>query len=196
MNTSGNVAFAMDQALSVDPNSVLASFNLHINNGVLHAFEPAMAMHKYIDQHELQYLQFQDLDNHFTIKNQKISIPPMEIKSNALAFTISGSHTFKQEMDYKIKVPLRYIKTTFQLAKTDNGSTLNGNLFLAVKGVPGKIDVRLDKAATVAKLVENLKEEKKVFADLFKRKKTEVGTQKDAEQPKNAETEPAFFDFD
>ncbi|MCB0589255.1 MAG: hypothetical protein KDD06_28470, partial [Phaeodactylibacter sp.] len=47
---------------------------------------------------------FVDMQNFLEIRKQKLYIPAMFIRSNALNLTISGEHTFNNEIEYNIKV--------------------------------------------------------------------------------------------
>lgn len=60
---------------------------------------------------ELLNLQFANFENRLTIKNGVLSIPKMEIKSNALDINVSGTHSFDNKIDYSFDFRFRELKT-------------------------------------------------------------------------------------
>jgi hypothetical protein len=92
--------------LDVDWNTIDVTADVKIENGELINYTPMLALSRFIRVGDLNQVKFSTLENQIRIKNQKIIIPDMEIKSNAININLSGEHTFNQEIDYRIKVLL------------------------------------------------------------------------------------------
>lgn len=61
-------------------------------------------------EQELMNLKFQSFENRISIKNGVLTIPRMEIKSNALDINVSGIHSFDNEVDYSFDFRFRELK--------------------------------------------------------------------------------------
>ena len=73
-------------------------------NGELKDFKMMENFSTFVKIKDLQQIKFTNLQNFFEISNRKIYIPVMFIQSNALNLTVSGEHTFDQEIAYYLKV--------------------------------------------------------------------------------------------
>lgn len=58
----------------------------------------------FIHLDDLRRIKFTDMQNYLEIKNERLYLPVMLIQSNALNMTLSGEHTFANDIDYKIKI--------------------------------------------------------------------------------------------
>jgi hypothetical protein len=77
---------------------------LGIQDGVLADFEMLESFSTYVNIQDLRQIRFTDLQNFIAIEDGKVILPVMFIQSNALNLTISGEHSFEQDIDYSIKV--------------------------------------------------------------------------------------------
>lgn len=180
--------------LTVEPASIVANIDAAIVHGELNDFEPMQKLSRLIDEKKLERIEFSELRNKIYIEHEKISIPEMEIRSSASNLMVSGTHTFSQQLDYQITVPLRNFKKekrdkdeAFGAIEEDNHGTTK--IFLTVKGSADNYKVAYDTQKTGKKIKDDLKKERKELQNIFKNKK-----QKDEIQEK--ETEQEFFDFD
>ena len=110
--------------------------HLIIEKGELIQFKPLESLSDYVSLDDLKTVQFSTLENTIEIDNKIVTIPTMEIKSSALSVFISGSHTFEQEIDYRIKLLLselmstKFRKKNTQIKKTEFGEVKeNGKIF-------------------------------------------------------------------
>jgi len=110
--------------------------HLIIEKGELIQFKPLESLSDYVSLEDLKTVQFSTLENTIEIDNKIVTIPTMEIKSSALSVFISGSHTFEQEIDYRIKLLLselmstKFRKKNTQVKKTEFGEVKeNGKIF-------------------------------------------------------------------
>ncbi len=75
-----------------------------IKDGELHDFEMLESFSTFVKIKDLEQIRFVDMQNFLEIRKQKLYIPAMFIRSNALNMTVSGEHTFNNEIEYNIKV--------------------------------------------------------------------------------------------
>jgi uncharacterized protein YuzE len=92
--------------LDIDWNALDVTADIRIENGELINYTPMLALSRFIRVGDLNQVKFSTLENQIRIKNQKLIIPDMEIKSNAINIHLSGEHTFDNEIDYRVKVLL------------------------------------------------------------------------------------------
>lgn len=81
---------------------VLAGIN--IRDGRLHDFAMMQDFSTYVKMQDLMDMRFATLENYLEITDQKMYLPVMFIQSNAMNLTVSGEHSFENEMDYNLKV--------------------------------------------------------------------------------------------
>ena len=110
--------------------------HLVIEKGELIQFKPLESLSDYVSLDDLKTVKFSTLENTIEIDNKVVTIPTMEIKSSALSVFLSGSHTFEQEIDYRIKLLLselmstKFRKKNTQIKKTEFGELQeNGKIF-------------------------------------------------------------------
>ncbi|NBC08559.1 MAG: AsmA family protein [Bacteroidetes bacterium] len=89
-------------SFQMDKLRVLAG--LGISDGRLKGFEMLEDFSSFVNINDLQDIQFVDMQNFLEIRNGRLYIPVMFIRSNALNMTISGEHSFENEVAYHIKV--------------------------------------------------------------------------------------------
>lgn len=184
----------MDKNFDIKTETIIATIDASITNGQLINFEPMKKLSRFVDEKQLENIKFSELKNKIFIENNKIVIPEMEIKSNVSNISVLGTHSFNQEMDYKLAVPLKNFKKkqdkdeAFGAIEEDNKG--NSILFLTVKGTTSNYKIAYDTKRTGKKIKEDLKKEKKELEQLFKKKNTEQ-----IESTPNP-SEYQFFDFE
>jgi len=165
---SGNCLFSadFDSTFSIRKESILSENDLTIRNGELNGFSPIMALSRFIDVEELQNIQFETLENNVLIKESQVIIPVMDIQTNALNLTASGTHEFNNHYDYRLKLKLSdflYNKarakrnSEFNIADDDSDTR---TLFLKVSNDASGTHVEMDREQTAQKIRNDLKEEK------------------------------------
>tara|TARA_B110000238_G_scaffold86491_1_gene95128 strand:+ start:2485 stop:4959 length:2475 start_codon:yes stop_codon:yes gene_type:complete len=110
--------------------------HLVIEKGELIQFKPLESLSDYVSLDDLKTVQFSTLENTIEIDNKLVTIPTMEIRSSALSVFLSGTHTFEQEIDYRIKLLLselmstKFRKKNTNVKKTEFGEIKeNGEIF-------------------------------------------------------------------
>lgn len=172
--TTADVTFelTLSEKLKLFPETLVADISTVIKNGELNNFEPLKSLNKYLDDEGLSNLQFADLKNDIHVENKTIYIPQMEVRSNVTTLQISGTHTFDQQIDYRIITPLRNKNkvnvTEATGAVEEQGGQLK--LFLKVTGTTDDYRVQYDTEAVKKKIVSDLKKEVQELKDAFKNK--------------------------
>jgi hypothetical protein len=180
-NLKGQVSANMDVQLVWDENlnTKTEDFSAHgsllIENGQLLNFEPMMALGKYIDVNELRNLRFSNLANTIDIKNKTITIPDMEVKSNALSMRLAGTHNFDNKIDYHLELLLSdFIKKKSkklkdeQFGEVEPDGTENTKLYIRMYGDAYNPTFSLDKKIIKKKIAEDFKKERAEVKQILK----------------------------
>ncbi len=162
--------------LSIDPAKVYCKMDLIINKGELILFEPLQALSKYIAVEDLRHVKFSELNNSIEIKDSKIYIPNMEIASNAITISASGTHTFDNEIDYHIRLLLSDVlsrkmkknKKDDEFGEWEEDEGGKTNLFLSMKGPLTNPRISLDTKGVREKIKQDIKREKQSLKQMFK----------------------------
>ena len=113
-----------------------------------------------------------EIKNSFHIENKHVTIPEMTIKSNLNTISISGTHTFDNKLDYRLKVSLKKYKkknTADEETAIESNKEGGTTLFLKIQGIPPNVKVSYDSKAVREKIVQRLKEEKTEIKKLFQK---------------------------
>lgn len=180
---------AFDNNLRFKPDELVVDAGLIIENGELNDFAPMQRLASFVERRSLAKMTFADLKNHIHIEDRVIHLPNMVIQSNVTTIMVNGSHTFDQNIDYSLKVPLsspKKDKDSYYGALEDDG--LNTNLYLKIIGNTQDYRIIYDKSAVKTKIKEDLKEEKWELRDAIRNKGVDDRTQELNEEE--------FFDFE
>jgi len=96
--------------LVADLSSVKIIADIEINNGAIKDYVPLMILKKYIKNRDFKNVEFSKMQNQIVIENKNIKIPKMNINSSAMNFNIEGTHTFDNEIDYRMNVLLSELR--------------------------------------------------------------------------------------
>lgn len=195
---TSDISFIMqlDNKLSIPKESLVCDADITITNGELNQFEPLNKISKFVDGTYLNNVKFSELKNHILIFNETIQIPEMKIKANIGELSISGSHTFDNQINYYIGYPLKNIKkekldpdATFgAIRPSDRGEM---TLFLIIKGTTDNFTITYDTKKVKEKIISDIKKEKDELIQLFKKKDDDkINTQQTQQQ-----SDPEYFDF-
>jgi hypothetical protein len=181
-----SLEMSLNEKLKLYSETLTADISAVIKNGELNNFEPLQKLNRYLDDQALNHLLFADLKNDIHIEKRTIFIPQMEVHTNATNITVSGTHTFDQQIDYRVIAPLRSKKKIDPdeafgaIEETPGGQS---KIFLKIMGTTAHYEVKYDKEATKKKIVSDLKREVKELKEAFQnrgiKKKKEVELQKD-----------------
>jgi len=188
---------SFDRDLKIKEESIDAICHLEIKNGRLVNYRPIMALSKYVDVEELQDIKFSRLTNDIEIKNRLVFIPEMGIKSSALELTISGKHSFDNEIDYHFRLWLndflfkkakRSKKNKEEFGDVEIDEEGRAKMYLRMVGTVDDYKIKYDRKALREKWKDDFKEERKELKELFH---SEFGNKKkeDNEAPMNFDIE-------
>lgn len=163
--------------LDMNLNKLYSDIDLNIENGELNNVESMKSLSRFIDLKELENVRFATLRNQIEIKNQMIHIPRMEVRSSALDLTASGTHSFDNKINYRVKLALNdLLASKARKAKKENdefgeiaddglGRT---NLFLLMSGTVDKPAIKYDSRSAVQQVKQNLRTEKQTVKSMLK----------------------------
>ncbi len=163
--------------LEIDLEKLSAEVDLKIENGELNNVESMKSLSRFIDLKELENIRFETLKNKLEIKNKKISMPKMEILSSALNLTAYGTHTFNNEINYKIKLSLNdLLSKKAKRAKKQNdefGTIADDGLgrtdiFLSMTGTVDNPIIKYDPKSAIQSIKQDLKAEKQTLKSILK----------------------------
>jgi hypothetical protein len=176
----------LNEALKMFPETIIADARATLRQGELNNFEPIRALNKFLDDDGLNQLRFADLHNDIHIENKTVFIPQMEIRSNVTALVLSGTHTFDQQIDYRVVAPLRNkkkIDPDEAFGSIEDDLLGRSKIYLKIVGTTDKYKVMYDQVAVRKKITSDLKKEVQELKEAFrlkgKKKKKELELQKD-----------------
>ena len=144
-----------DKAGAFDMKRLRALADLQASNGELVGVKMFEDFSTYVHIDDLRRIKFTDMQNYFEIKNQRLYLPVMSIRSSALNMTVSGEHTFTHDIDYKIKINAGQVLLN-RLKKYDGDldplpEKKGGfNLYYTIVGNLDKYDIKRKKRAVKA----------------------------------------------
>lgn len=201
VNFTGN----WTKELNCDLESVTATGSLTIAQGRLVDFKPLESLSKYVEVSELRDIKFSSLQSAFDIKNQVITIPKTNIKNSALNMELWGKHTFKNEIDYHIKLLLSELLASKKRANkqldeelefVENDPENRRSVYILMTGTVDNPIIKYDRKGLKQKIGEDLKAEKQTLKQilkeefgLFKKDSTINQTEKTKAQNFKIETE-------
>jgi hypothetical protein len=193
LDTETELIILLDQNMGVIYPQLLGKIQMRIKAGELNNFSPMHKMSNFLKEKDLYNVRFSELTNDFIIKNNSIIIPEMKINSSVSNISISGTHTFDDQLDYKLAVPLK------NFAKKDSDEAFGAveqnisgqsTVFLTIKGSSDNLKVGYDTQRTRKKITSDLKKEKEDIVDILKGRKPSDEKQKDASL-----SDEEYFDF-
>lgn len=171
-NVSVNSVWSKDLHCNMD--RIYAKSNLTIENGELINFKPMLALNKYLKGADLNRIKFNTLTNQIEIRNQTVYIPSMQINSSAMDLTASGTHTFNNQVDYRLQLLLSQLTgKKVRSASTEFGNIEDDGLgrmkiFLSMKGPVSDPKITYDRKGVEQKIAGDIKEEKQNLKNILK----------------------------
>lgn len=172
--------------------------NFQIDDGNLKDFKPIEALSSFIDIKELQQLRFSKMSNEIRLENGLITIPEMDIKTNAARFSVAGTHTLDNVYTYYIKLNLSNLLMNSARRKNENLTESDSDnkggiiLYLTITGDGDDFVVKYDKSKVKAAFKEATKKGAEDVRDLIKNELR--GTQSKTQMPETIAPESEFPD--
>jgi AsmA-like C-terminal region len=167
--TTVEFASVWDKQLNVDKDKIYVLADVTISNGELINYKPVLAMSKFINVEELERIKFSTLTTQIEIKDQTVFIPKTDINSSAIDITISGTHTFNNEIDYRFKLLMNDIlwrkakgkkKENEEFGYIEDDGLGRTTLFLHMTGTIDDYKLSYDTKGLKESWKEDLKKEK------------------------------------
>ena len=119
MNMSGELG----KDMMPDFNTLTASGFLNTIQGLISGIKPITDLSNTLNIKDLVPLAIKDSKNWFEVKNGSLLINPFDFKVKDLAFNMTGSHSFSNEMNYviKTKVPRKLLEKNAATAAANTG---------------------------------------------------------------------------
>jgi hypothetical protein len=163
--------------LEMDMDKLYAGIDMTIDNGELNNVESMKSLSRFIELKELENIRFATLKNQIEIKKQIITVPKMEIKSSALTVTFSGTHTFSNNINYRIKLSLNELlskkakaakKANDEFGVVADDGLGRTNIFLSMTGNISDPVIKYDSKSAVQNVKQDLKVEKQNLKSILK----------------------------
>ncbi len=148
---AGNIRFSgnIDSLLLNKYNETSVVASLKINNGKISNLKQLQKLSLLVKLKELDVIEFKTLENTFYLKNNILSIPNMEIRSNLLDLRVSGNHllggNYSYLLNFKLSDLLGKKYKNFDRDKnyyTDDANRVN--LFFKIVGTQKDFSVSFD----------------------------------------------------
>lgn len=164
-----NLSSEWKNNLTCDMKKLVVVSNVVINNGELNDFKPMEELARFVDLNELKNIRFSEIKNDIFIKDEKITIPQMDINSSAMNVTLSGEQTFDSKIDYRLKVLLSDVlfkkagkskKENEEFGVIEDDGLGRKSLYLIISGTTDNFKIRYDTKKVKENIKEAVKEEK------------------------------------
>ena len=132
------------------PRSLIGKVTFDIRKGSLINFEPMYKIGNFaFPNRDFSNITFMNLKNTLAISKDKVTIPPMEIRSSVLNIFLSGVYSFGKGTDIRLRIPLRNprkdeLKTAMDEKRAHSLKGIVLNLH-ATDGDDGQVKIRLGK---------------------------------------------------
>lgn len=178
------VSAILTNQLQVDVNSLSSTAQLKIRDGELNNLQVLQDLAVYLRSNtaintvvnctklgeRLKRVSFSTLENTITIRNKKITIPEMTLKSSALDININGTHSFDNHIDYGLNFRMAEIFRKNEV--TEYGYIVDDNtgmrMFIAISGTTENPQFKYDKLSAAQARKEKFQLEKNTFKSLLK----------------------------
>lgn len=169
VNADVNLSSEWRNNLTCDMKKLVVVSNVVINNGELNDFKPMQELARFIDLNDLKNIKFSEIKNDIYIKDEKITIPQMDINSSAINLTLSGEQSFDSKIDYRIKVLLSDIlfkkagknkKENDEFGVIEDDGLGKKSIYLIISGTTNDFKIRYDTKKVKENIKDAVKEEK------------------------------------
>ncbi len=163
--------------LKMDMDKLYAGVEMTIENGEMNNVSAMKSLSRFIELKDLENVKFATLKNQIEIKNQVITIPKMEVKSNTINITASGTHSFKNEINYSVKLSLNELlskkakqakKQNDEFGEVADDGLGRTNIFLLMTGTIDNPTIKYDSKSAIKNVQQDLKVEKQTLKTILK----------------------------
>ena len=158
-----NMKTAMNDKMEPIYNTLNGDGNLFSNSVTISGFKPLQKIDEALKMNKLSNQTIKDLKAFFKFANGKITVTPFDVKLGKILTNVSGSTSFEQDIDYKLKmnipkeeIPSSMIKIVEDQIKKVNSLAPKLKLAELPNVIP--VDVLIGGKVTDPKVTTNLKE--------------------------------------
>ncbi len=174
----------MTNQLQVDDKTLTSTIQLKVRDGELTNLQVLQDLAGYLKTNtainavinctklaeRLKKVTFSTLENTISIKDRKILIPEMAIKSSALDINVNGTHSFDNHIDYGLN--FRMAEVFKKDVVTEYGYIVDDNtgmrMFIAISGTTDKPVFKYDKLSAAQARKDKFQQEKETFKSILK----------------------------
>jgi hypothetical protein len=192
---------SLNSDFSINTSDIVSENSFTIRDGELNNFQPLIEVSKFLKIDKMDQIQFSNISNTILINNNMITIPGMDIRSNALNIQASGQHSFDKTYEYHLAT--RLSELLFNKAKNNPDREFNIALdqddrriiFLILFDEGEGMMIEFDEEQALKKIREDLRNEKQELRDVFRKEfgNTEEG---DRQGDDKAPTDQPAFKFE
>ncbi len=159
--------------LDPDTKSIVCDADVTVYDGEVNQFPPFIRLGKFLKVKSLDDIHFSEYTNKILISDRVVTIPKMDIKSNAVNVTLEGTHTFDNVMDYKLKVNMTQMyfgaKQDYEDEFGEVEVDKNGGITipLTMKGTVDNYVIKYDTRSSIKNIGESFKAEGKEIKKIF-----------------------------
>jgi hypothetical protein len=176
LNAQIQCSLQLSKTLDVNVNSINAIADIEVLNGSLTNVKSLESLSRYIKLEDLKNIQFENLSNQIIIKDKLVTIPMMNVKNSAIDLVLSGTHSFSNEIEYKITVlfsdildrKIRFNKNLADVGVVSDDEKNQSVVFLKMYGTVDEPKVEIDREKMKMGLNQKLKQEKETLKSIFK----------------------------
>jgi hypothetical protein len=149
MNAVADLAFGINGNGRIIPGSIQGTVDFLIKNGALLNFIPAEKIQEvaFLNR-DLSKIEFAELKNKLTIKNNMVQIPRMEVASTAITMYVEGAYGYKGNTNISMQIPISNLKRQDPSYKPTNkgvDTKVGMSIYLRAKSDDtGKIKIGLE----------------------------------------------------
>jgi hypothetical protein len=149
MNAVADLAFGINGNGRIIPGSIQGTVDFLIKNGALLNFIPAEKIQEvaFLNR-DLSKIEFAELKNKLTIKNNMVQIPRMEVASTAITMYVEGVYGYKGNTNISMQIPISNLKRQDPSYKPTNkgvDTKVGMSIYLRAKSDDtGKIKIGLE----------------------------------------------------
>lgn len=173
---SGESVFlaTLNDDFSIQTSEIVSENSFVIRDGELNDFQPLIELSKFLKIDKMDQIQFSNISNTILINNNMITIPSMDIRSNALNIEASGQHSFDKTYEYHLAT--RLSELLFNKAKSNPDNEFNialdeedkRTIFLILFDEGDGMGIEFDEEQAMKKIREDLRNEKQELKNVLK----------------------------
>lgn len=150
---------------------------LRLVNGKLVDLEPLKSLSRFIQVDELMDIKFDALENTLRIKDKVVVIPEMVVNSSALNLSVSGTHSFAGEYQYRVQVLLSDVlfgkasnrkEQNREFGEVIDDGSGRAKLHLKLEGNNDSFKVSYDAASARETFRQNLQQERILLKEILR----------------------------